>query len=100
MSINALTNAAAARRPDFAPFGTVPRGLAGIAFAAGNMPEPPRSWPIWEMAAGTVAYAAWATALPTNPFPDYPPSLAGIAVLVASTVLGMLAPLFQRKLGT
>ena len=199
MSINALTNAAAARRPDFAPFGTTPQGISGIALASGTMPVPeevplpgqpggtsnslqaqsanaintamnllfgyiptevitlyvailaamqppagqvnpaqaavfwiflggtpvvvwlvyaaklkaankplplsPGAWPVWEMFAGTVAYFAWAIALPTNPFQIanagwYSSSVAGIFELVASTVLGLLAPFFQRRLGT
>lgn len=221
MSINALTNAAAARRPDFAPFGLVPQGISGIAAAAARIPvpeamsfpkqpipapdslqaesmpvpeevplpqqptsgslqlqsanaintamhllfgyipteiiglyvailaamEPPlgevnpaqatvfwifliatpvvvwityaakikaankplpfrlAAWPIWEMFAGTVAYFAWAAALPTNPFQIakvawYSSAVAGIFELVASTILGLAAPFFQRKLGT
>lgn len=208
MSINALTNAAAARRPDFAPFGVTPQGIPGIALAAGNMPVPapadsmpvpeevplpgqpggtssslqaqsanaintamhllfgyipteiitlyvailaamePRkgqtnpnqvmvffvflfatpcvvwlvyaaklkaankplplgwgAWPVWEMIAGTVAYCAWAIALPTNPLQIkgiewYSPSVAGIFELSASTLLGLAAPFFQRRLGT
>ena len=39
MSINALTNAALARRPDFEPAGGVPQGLAEIATAAASTPE-------------------------------------------------------------
>jgi hypothetical protein len=38
MSINALTNAAASRRPDFAPFNAVPRGLEEIATASASLP--------------------------------------------------------------
>jgi hypothetical protein len=60
------------------------------------------SWPVWEMFAATVAYSAWAFALPGTPFRKfswYSAGLAGVAVLVVSTVLGLLAPLFQKKLG-
>jgi hypothetical protein len=60
------------------------------------------SWPVWEMFAATVAYSAWAFALPGTPFREfswYSAGLAGVAVLVASTVLGLLAPLFQKRLG-
>jgi hypothetical protein len=198
MSINSLTNAATARRPDFAPLNRVPNGLSEIATAAAGMPSAKidgakpndgttsangvntamqvlfgyiptevltlyvaivaaihpiasgtgndgaktitsgdwinfisflvatpiifwvvyaaklksaqkpiplgfSTWPLWEMTAATVAYAAWAFALPKTPFLDfgwYTPALGSVAVLVASTVLGLLAPLFQNSLGT
>jgi len=191
--MSSLANSAAARRPDFAPLNTVPRGLAEIAAAAATPPMPPgvdtgapsdpapslqnanalhtalnvlfgyiptevltlyvavlaalqkpgkvthaqwiafwsflvvtpivewlvygakikaaqkplpldpKAWPVWEMVAATIAYCAWALALPNTPFTDYAwysPALAGVAVLVASTVLGLLAPFFQRQLST
>jgi hypothetical protein len=189
MSINSLANAAAARRPDFPPFNSVPQRLEEIAAAAATLPTPspggvppqqppaaqsanavntalnllfgyiptevltlyvavlaaiqkpaivtraewitlwgflvatpivvwlvygakvkaaqkqmpvaPRTWPVWEMFAATVAYCAWAFALPNTPFASYSwysAALSGIAVLVASTVLGLLAPFFQRPL--
>jgi hypothetical protein len=201
MSINSLTNSAAARRADFAPLNALPINYSEIALAAAGMPAPgagdalpaksttaPNSvntamqvlfgyiptevltlyvaivaaihpsmkpsgdgkvqgvapitcvdwatlyiflaatpiifwivyatklkaagkqlpiafstWPIWEMFAATVAYSAWAFALPGTPFRAftwYSAGLAGVAVLVASTVLGLLAPLFQNKLGS
>ena len=60
------------------------------------------SIPIWEMVAATCAFAAWAFALPNSPFASFPswysPGLSGVAVLVVSTVLGLLAPFFQRPL--
>ena len=159
MSINAMANAAAARRPDVFPFNEVPLGFNGIALAAAAAPvvapaSPSASgaeakkeassmdtayniifghiptevltlyvavlaaidqtkkvtptvwtvfwcfliatpivvwlvygaklkekqkplpvkygeWPVWEMFAATVAYCAWAFALPRNPFLDY-----------------------------
>jgi len=40
MSINALTNAAVARRPDFQPVDAVPATLAEIASAAASVPMP------------------------------------------------------------
>jgi hypothetical protein len=55
------------------------------------------SWPLWEMAASTIAFVAWAFALPNNPFTTldwYSASIAALVVLVASSVLGLLAPLF------
>jgi hypothetical protein len=69
----------------------------------GALPTAFRAWPVWEMLAATVAYVAWAFALPQTPFTQYlwySSALAGAAVLVTSTVLGLLAPLFQRPLGT
>ena len=58
-------------------------------------------WPKWEMTAGTLAYVAWAAGLPDSPFAQFPwysPSVAGFAVLITSTILGMLAGLFQRPI--
>ncbi|PYU27385.1 MAG: hypothetical protein DMG32_07270 [Acidobacteria bacterium] len=66
-----------------------------------SLPLTPVKWPIWEMVAGTVGYAAWAMALPDNPFIDaawYSSGLAGVIVLVSSTFLGLIAPLFQQPL--
>jgi hypothetical protein len=60
-----------------------------------------QAWPMWEMIAATVAYLAWALALPETPFAGYSwysAALAGVAVLVASTLLGLLGPFFQRPL--
>jgi hypothetical protein len=61
------------------------------------------SLPVWEMFAATCAFAAWAFALPHSPFTSfswYSSGLSGVAVLVVSTVLGLLAPFFQRPLTT
>jgi hypothetical protein len=186
MSINALANAAAARRSDIPPLDTVPKGLAEIARAAATPPTAEgipsaragpgetaaqidtafnvlfgyipteiltlyvavlaavheekitaadwiafwsflvatpivvwlvyaakvkaagkalplefAAWPVWEMFAGTVAFCAWAFALPNAPFSEYPwhsSALSGVAVLVGSTVLGLLSPFFQNPL--
>lgn len=60
-----------------------------------------RFWPKWEMIAGTLAYVAWAIGLPDSPFSDfawYSSSVAGFAVLITSTILGMVAGLFQRPI--
>ena len=59
-------------------------------------------WPKWEMFAATAAFAAWAFALPQSPFSDYgwySSALSGLAVLISSTILGLIAPFFQRPLG-
>lgn len=61
------------------------------------------AWPAWEMAAATIAYAAWAFALPHSPFTQYEwysSPLSGLAVLITGAVLGLLAPFFQRPLAT
>jgi hypothetical protein len=62
-----------------------------------------RTWPVWEMFAATAAYFAWAFGLPETPFAEfswYSSGLAGFAVLLASVVLGVLAPFFRRELST
>lgn len=59
------------------------------------------AWPLWEMLAATIAFAAWAFALPQSPFAKfdwYAPALSGVVVLITSAVLGLLAPFFQRPL--
>jgi hypothetical protein len=61
------------------------------------------AWPVWEMFAGTAAYTAWTFALPNSPFTEYgwySSALSGLAVLVVSTLLGLLAPIFQKPLST
>lgn len=61
------------------------------------------AWPVWEMFAATGAYAAWAFALPNSPFTEfswYSSGLSALAVLVVSTLLGLVAPFFQRRLST
>jgi hypothetical protein len=72
---------------------------------AANKPIPfsPRAWPLWEMLAATVGYAAWAFAMPQSPFQQqdwYSAALAGITVMIVSAVLGLLAPLFTRPLAS
>ena len=60
-----------------------------------------RALPIWEMFAASSAFTAWVFALPKSPFLDYSwysPAFSALAVLIASTLLGLLAPLFQREL--
>ncbi len=75
---------------------------AKIKAAQKRLPLAPGTWPIWEMFAATVAYCAWALALPNTPFTQYSwysSALSGVIVLVTSTFLGLLAPFFQRPLG-
>ncbi|MEO1083747.1 MAG: hypothetical protein AAFY88_05850 [Acidobacteriota bacterium] len=54
-----------------------------------------RGLPVWEMFAATVAFTAWALALPQSPFEGtVGPGLASVLVLVTAFVLGLLAPIF------
>ncbi|MFL6682357.1 MAG: hypothetical protein ACJ8IK_28715 [Burkholderiaceae bacterium] len=57
-------------------------------------------WPLWEMIAATIAFAAWVVALPDAPWAKIVTvhQLSGVIVLVTSTALGLLSPLFQRPL--
>jgi hypothetical protein len=58
-------------------------------------------WPLWEMCAATLSFAAWSFALPQSPFTAYAwysSALSGLVVLIASTILGLIAPFFQRRL--
>lgn len=75
---------------------------AKVKAAQSALPLKPGTWPLWEMFAATLAFCAWAFALPNNPFTAfqwYSAALSGVVVLVASTVLGLIAPFFQRPLG-
>ena len=76
---------------------------AKLIHAKKQLPVSFGSMPVWEMFAATAAFAAWAFALPHSPFTSfswYSSGLSGVAVLVVSTVLGLLAPFFQRPLAT
>lgn len=53
--------------------------------------------PLWEMFAATLAFTGWVAALPNSPF-DMSQAMAGLMVLITSTVIGLLAPLFQQEL--
>ncbi len=63
-----------------------------------SLPLAPGKWPLWEMFAATIGYAAWAFALPNSPFRAfaeygwYSQALGGVIVLVVSTILGLIAP--------
>ena len=76
--------------------------FAGKVKAAGKLiPASPSKWPVWEMSAAIVAFAAWAYALPDSPFSRfswYTVALGTLVVLVVSTALGLLAPIVQRPL--
>lgn len=69
--------------------------------AGQSLPVAPASWPMWEMVAATIAYVVWAFTLPNSPFTGYAwysSGVAAVAVLVASTVLGLLTPVVARPL--
>ncbi len=68
-----------------------------IKEAGKNFPLSFSSLPLWEMVASAIAFCAWAFALPNSPFTVldwYSSAIAGLVVLLASTVLGLLAPIF------
>ena len=69
---------------------------AGKLRTAGKpLPRDIRDWPRWEMVAATVGYLAWAFALPSTPFTSfawYNAGVAGVAVLITATMLGLLTP--------
>ncbi|HQP34064.1 MAG TPA: hypothetical protein PLI95_02755 [Polyangiaceae bacterium] len=75
---------------------------AKLKSAGKPLPLSFKKWPVWEMTAAAFAFCAWAIALPLSPFtPEYiSTALAAIVLLVTSTLLGLLAPLFQRALPT
>lgn len=75
----------------------------GAKLKNANLPLPLHfaAWPVWEMFAASVAFGAWAFALPQSPFAEfgwYSSALSGVVVLITSAVLGLLAPFFQRQL--
>lgn len=76
----------------------------GAKVLAAGKPAPVgyEQWPVWEMTAALLAFVAWSFGLPGSPFQAfegwYSPALAGVVVLVTSTVLGLLAPYFQRPI--
>lgn len=67
-----------------------------------NQPLPisPKQWPVWEMVASTLAFVAWAFALPESPFTTlswYNQPLAGVNIIATSTILGLLSPFFTKN---
>jgi hypothetical protein len=71
---------------------------AKLRAASKPLPLRPQTWPVWEMFAATIAFVVWAFAMPNSPFSYYKdwysPAIAGLAVLVISTILGLVAPIF------
>lgn len=76
--------------------------FAGRVKTAGKeIPMDIRKWPKWEMVAATAAFAVWALAIPENPFTTqtwYSAGLVGLAVIVVSTALGLLATVVRGPL--
>jgi hypothetical protein len=58
-----------------------------------------RDFPLWSLIAATLAFLAWALALPGNPYLEKPAMkvASGFAALLASTILSLLEPIFLRK---
>lgn len=59
-------------------------------------------WPLWEMCAASLAFFAWAFAMPGSPFRSiqsfYSPGIAAIVLPTTATLIGMAAPLMHREL--
>lgn len=61
----------------------------------------PKTWPVWEMIAATIAFSAWAFGLPKSPFTAlswYNSGIASLSLVLASTLLGLVSPLFQQPI--
>lgn len=74
---------------------------AKIKSAGKPLPVAFAQWPLWEMSAGTLAFIAWSISLPSAPFLEYlgiPGTLATVILLITTTLLGLLAPLFQNPI--
>jgi hypothetical protein len=82
----------------FTPLATWLIYAGKVKNAGKRIPIALRAWPVWEMIAGTLAFSAWALALPEQPFPWIRSALAAVFVLITSTLLGLLAPLFTRRI--
>jgi hypothetical protein len=90
-------------------FGILTPAIVWLVYAGkvraggGQVPMSPRKWPVWEMFAAFVGFAAWSFSLPDSPFTRfgwYNVSWATFVVLAVSTGLGLLGPVAQRPLKT
>jgi hypothetical protein len=66
-----------------------------------RLPLAPKRWPLLEMGFSVVAFAVWGAALPGTPFAEndwYNSALAGVAVLVVTAALGLIAPVLGRTI--
>lgn len=56
----------------------------------GQLP-PPKIWPYWKMIASTIAYGAWACAIPGNPWvASTHAGVSSVLALLASVILGLV----------
>jgi hypothetical protein len=85
MSINALTNAAMARRMDFEPTNAVPSSLAEIGNAAGNTPRTAGSAISGSLANTNGAIQTLTTFIPTEVLTLYVSALAALGPLTTKT---------------
>jgi hypothetical protein len=73
---------------------------AKVKQTTGKIPWAPNELPLWEMFASTLAFVAWAFALPNSPFSVftnwYSSAIAGVVILVTSTILGLVSPFFTK----
>lgn len=73
---------------------------AKVKKMSGTIPFSFSSLPIWELIASTLAFIAWAFALPNSVFQVfswYSQSVAGVSILLTSTVLSLIAPFFNES---
>lgn len=66
----------------------------------GTIPLTFESLPLWELFAATLAFVAWAFALPDSVFQTfswYSQSVAGVSILLTSTILSLIAPFFNKS---
>ncbi|MBE0418257.1 MAG: hypothetical protein IBX63_10875 [Coriobacteriia bacterium] len=58
-------------------------------------------WPWWRIVASTIAFAVWGLAVPGNPIIAADSQTGGVvaafAALVISTLLNLVAPIFERR---
>ena len=73
---------------------------AKVKKATGVIPLTISSIPVWEMTASTLAFIAWAFALPDSIFQTftwYSQSVAGVSILLTSTILSLISPFFEKN---
>lgn len=107
MSINALTNAAMARRPDFEPVNKVPQNLGDIATAAGAPPKAVTSagapaGPQSQSGGTNAALQTLTTYIPTEVLTLYVSAVATLGVVknAQGHDIGRWIPFFVFLLGT
>lgn len=73
---------------------------AKVQNSTGVIPITFASLPLWEMFASTLAFVAWGFALPDSVFQSftwYSQSVAGVSILLTSTILSLIAPFFNKS---